>query len=58
MKKDKLEDATFEPVLVPQKLDCNKITTLEEVKLILDCVGFTIDETAKNYNDLKHLIKD
>ena len=58
MKKKTLEDAKFEPVIVPQRLDCNKITTLEEVKLILDCVGFTIDETAKNYNALKHLTVD
>jgi DNA-directed RNA polymerase len=41
-----------------EKLDCKKITSLEEVKLILDSLDLHINEKNPHYDKLKHLIED
>lgn len=38
-----------------KKIDCTKITTLDEVKLILDALELRIDEHSEHYESLKHL---
>jgi hypothetical protein len=37
------------------RLDCTKITTLEEVKLILDALDLHMSTSAKQFEKLKHL---
>ena len=39
-------------------LDCKKITSIEEIKLILDALNITILKDCIYYEKLKHLIKD
>jgi hypothetical protein len=39
-----------------KKMDCTKITSLEEVKLILDCLNLYISSDAPHFEKLKHLI--
>ena len=39
-------------------LDCKKITSIEEIKLILDEMNITILGDCIYYDKLKHLIKD
>lgn len=41
---------------ISKKLDCTKITTLDEVKLILDSLNLHIYPNCKHYEKLKHLI--
>lgn len=38
------------------KVDCTKITSLEEVKLILDCLNLYMYSDSPHYEKLKHLI--
>tara|TARA_R110002124_G_scaffold213639_1_gene379718 strand:+ start:814 stop:960 length:147 start_codon:yes stop_codon:yes gene_type:complete len=42
---------------VNRPLDCKKITSLEEVKLILDALKPTMKEDCEHYDKLKHLLK-
>ena len=39
-------------------LDTDKITTLDEVKLILGTFDLTLTSTAKNFDKLTYLLKD
>ena len=39
-----------------KEIDCTKITTLEEVKLILASLDLHININAEHYDKLKHLI--
>ena len=39
-----------------EELDCKKITSIEEIKLILDALNMTIRTDCIHYNKLKHLI--
>ena len=39
-------------------MDCTKITTLEEVKLILASLNLHIKTDAEHYDKLKHLVVD
>lgn len=41
-----------------KKIDCTKITTLEEVKLILASLDLHININAEHYDKLKHLVVD
>ena len=41
-----------------KKLDCKKITTVEEIALILELFGVYIDESCEYYEKLKHLIDE
>lgn len=41
-----------------RKIDCKKIKSLEEVKLILDSLNLSIGEECPQYDKLKHLIED
>ena len=41
-----------------KKLDCTKITTIEEIALILEGLIINIGEEHKYYEKLKHLIGD
>ena len=41
-----------------KKIDCTKITTLEEVKLILSSLDLHININAEHYDKLKHLVVD
>ena len=40
-----------------KEIDCTKITSLEEVKLILDSLKLFMGEDCDNYDRLKHLLK-
>jgi hypothetical protein len=40
------------------KIDCNKITTIKEIKMILDSLDLHMDNSCPHYEQLKHLIKD
>ena len=40
-----------------ETLDCKKITSIEEIKLILDSLSVTILKDCIYYDKLKHLIK-
>ena len=39
-------------------LDCKKIKSIEDVKLILNAMNLYIDNTSENYDELEHLFKD
>lgn len=39
------------------ELDCKKITTIEEIKLILDAFKISVNKDCKHYEKLKHLKK-
>jgi len=41
-----------------KKLDCTKITTIEEIALILENLVISIGEDCKDYDKLKHLLAD
>jgi len=41
-----------------KKLDCTKITTIEEIALILECIVISINEDCEHYDKLKHLLVD
>jgi len=41
-----------------KKLDCTKITTIEEIALILENLVISIGEDCKDYDKLKHLLVD
>tara|TARA_R110000796_G_scaffold215630_1_gene331614 strand:+ start:180 stop:326 length:147 start_codon:yes stop_codon:yes gene_type:complete len=40
-----------------KEMDCTKITSLEEVKLILDSLELFMKEDCPHYDKLKHLLK-
>jgi len=39
----------------PRKIDARKITSIEEIKIILDCLDLRIHTSSPNYEKLKHL---
>ena len=43
---------------IKKRLDCKKIKSIEDVKLILDGMNLYIDNTSENYDELKHLFKE
>jgi|TARA_B110000259_G_C13744880_1_gene294007 hypothetical protein len=43
--------------VVNKKIDCKKITTIEEIKLILDSLDLHMGKDCPHYDKLKHLLK-
>tara|TARA_R100000900_G_scaffold139133_1_gene118583 strand:- start:548 stop:766 length:219 start_codon:yes stop_codon:yes gene_type:complete len=41
-----------------KRIDATKITTIEEIKLILDGLDIHMNTSAPNYEKLKHLVKE
>lgn len=40
-----------------KQIDCTKITSIEEIKLILDSLNLYMNEDCIHYDKLKHLLK-
>ncbi len=39
-------------------IDWNKVSTLEDVKLIFSCIGFIVFDDTPTYEQLKRFLKD
>tara|TARA_R110000851_G_scaffold72400_1_gene160413 strand:- start:88 stop:228 length:141 start_codon:yes stop_codon:yes gene_type:complete len=44
-------------LITKKKLDCKKIKSIEDVKLILNAMNLYIANTCEDYDKLKHLFK-
>ena len=41
-----------------KKIDCKKITSIQEIILILDSLDLHMDESCEHWDKLKHLLED
>lgn len=41
-----------------KKLDCTKITSIEEIKLILEALDLSISVDSEYFEQLKHLVEE
>jgi hypothetical protein len=41
-----------------KKIDAKKLKTLEDVILIIECIGVVVEPWSENYQRLEHLLED
>ena len=41
-----------------RKLDAKKLKTLEDVILVIECLGMLVQPWSENYKKLEHLLED
>ena len=41
-----------------RKIDAKKIKTLEDLILIIECIGVVVEPWSENYERLEHLLED